>query len=108
MRAKRARLMHGRGAAAVVITGGHFDGADRRGPAVRRPGVLGVPTPRLETRNTHGTGCTFASAVAARLALGRSLPDAVARATAYVAGAMRHGPDIGHGHGPLDHFWMQK
>jgi hydroxymethylpyrimidine/phosphomethylpyrimidine kinase len=53
----------------------------------------------------HGTGCTFASAVAAGLALGQELPDAVARAQQYVAGAIAHAPGIGHGRGPLDHFW---
>ncbi len=62
-------------------------------------------TVRIDTRNTHGTGCTFASAIAARLALGDSLPDAVARAQSYVAGAIGHGLSIGQGHGPLDHFW---
>jgi len=59
----------------------------------------------VEGTQTHGTGCTFASAVAAGLALGRELPDAAARAQQYVAGAIAHAPGIGHGRGPLDHFW---
>jgi hydroxymethylpyrimidine/phosphomethylpyrimidine kinase len=62
-------------------------------------------TARIDTRNTHGTGCTFASAIAARLAVGERLVDAVGLAQAYVAGAIRHGLAIGRGHGPLDHFW---
>ena len=60
---------------------------------------------RVESTNTHGTGCTYASAVAAGLALGRELPDAAARAQQYIAGAIAHAPGIGHGRGPLNHFW---
>jgi hydroxymethylpyrimidine/phosphomethylpyrimidine kinase len=62
-------------------------------------------TPRVDSRHTHGSGCTFASAVTASLALGRTLPDAAGRAQHYVAGAIAHAPAIGHGRGPLDHFW---
>ena len=102
-----ARVLHGRGAAAVVIKGGHFDGPTVVNLLFDGQMFSEFTTPRLQTRHTHGTGCTFASAIAAQLAWQRSLPDAIARATAYVAGAMRHGPEIGHGHGPLDHFWMQ-
>jgi hydroxymethylpyrimidine/phosphomethylpyrimidine kinase len=96
------------GPSAVVIKGGHgigdelidllFDGHD----------FHEFRTARIDTRNTHGTGCTFASAIAARLALGDRLVDAVKTAQAYVAGAIRHGLAIGHGHGPLDHFWNVK
>lgn len=100
-----ARRIHRLGAAHVIIKGGHlgtpdlvdllFDGAvfrEFRGPRV--PG-----------RHTHGTGCTFAAAITANLALKRSLPEAVERAREYVAGAMRHGIDVGGGHQPLNHFW---
>jgi hydroxymethylpyrimidine/phosphomethylpyrimidine kinase len=65
-------------------------------------------TARIDTRNTHGTGCTFASAVAAHLALGAGLADATAAAQAYVSGAIRQALPIGHGHGPLDHFWRHR
>jgi hydroxymethylpyrimidine/phosphomethylpyrimidine kinase len=61
--------------------------------------------PRTDTRHTHGTGCTLASAVAAGLALGRPLETAVADAHAYVAQAIRRAPGLGAGHGPLDHGW---
>ena len=61
--------------------------------------------PRIETRNTHGTGCTFAAALAANLALGQPLPEAAERAKRYVQGALRSGFAIGRGHGVLDHFW---
>lgn len=102
---RAARAIHRFGAGAVVIKGGHsndnpivdllFDGRD----------FTELPTPRIDTRNTHGTGCTFASAIAAWLAHDVPLGDAVARAQAYVAGAIRHALAVGHGHGPLDHFW---
>ena len=60
---------------------------------------------RIETRHTHGTGCTLASACATGLAQGLTLEDAVARAWAYTAEAIRRAPGFGAGHGPLDHAW---
>jgi hydroxymethylpyrimidine/phosphomethylpyrimidine kinase len=104
-----ARRIHAMGAASVIITGGHqptnddvvdllFDGH----------GFSEFRVPRVASRHSHGTGCTYASAVAAGLALGQELPDAAARAQGYVAGAIRHAPGIGHGRGPLDHFWERR
>jgi hydroxymethylpyrimidine/phosphomethylpyrimidine kinase len=63
---------------------------------------------RIDSLHTYGTGCTFASAVAAGLALGHNLVDAAQRAQQYVAGAIAHAPGLGHGRGPLDHFWEFK
>jgi len=60
---------------------------------------------RIETRNTQGTGCTFSAAIAAELAKGTAVPHAVVSAKRYVTGAMRSAPDIGTGHGPLNHFY---
>ncbi len=60
--------------------------------------------PKIATRNTHGTGCTLSSAIAALLARGFAIPDAVARAKEYLTEALRAAPSIGHGRGPLDHF----
>ena len=61
---------------------------------------------RASRRGTRtAPGCTFAASLAANLALGHALPDAVQRTTDYVAGAIAHGLAIGKGHGPLDHFW---
>jgi hydroxymethylpyrimidine/phosphomethylpyrimidine kinase len=62
--------------------------------------------PRIENRHTHGTGCTLASAIAAGLATGLELPQAVAAAKAYVTGAIRHGFPLGHGIGPVWHGWQ--
>jgi len=112
-----ARRIHDMGAAAVLITGGH---AHEKGSGLGAPGsdVIDVlfdghaffelRVPRVESRHTHGTGCTFAAAVAAGLALGRELSDAAARAQQYVAGAIAHAPGIGRGRGPLDHFWERR
>jgi hydroxymethylpyrimidine/phosphomethylpyrimidine kinase len=100
-----ARRIHGLGPKAVVIKGGHGTGDYIVDLLFDGERFLEFPTARIHTRNTHGTGCTFASAIAARLALGDDLPDAVGRAQAYVVGAIRHGLAVGQGHGPLDHFW---
>jgi hydroxymethylpyrimidine/phosphomethylpyrimidine kinase len=61
--------------------------------------------PRVATSNTHGTGCTFAAAIAAGLALGQPVEQAIREARAYVEGAIRQAPNLGAGHGPLNHFW---
>jgi hydroxymethylpyrimidine/phosphomethylpyrimidine kinase len=100
-----ARVLHGAGARAVVIKGGHFEGDTLVNLLFDGRDFLEFATPRIATRHTHGTGCTFASAIAARLALGDALADAVDGATRYVAGAIANGLSIGHGHGPVDHFW---
>jgi hydroxymethylpyrimidine/phosphomethylpyrimidine kinase len=110
-----ARRIHGMGPAAIIITGGHGfagPGTKDQGPGTEVVDLVfddgrfyEFRTPRIDSANTHGTGCTFASAIAAGLALGRSVPEAAARAQQYVAGAIAHAPGIGHGRGPLDHFW---
>lgn len=95
------------GSSAVVIKGGHGSGEVLVDLIFDGKEFVELRTPRIDTRNTHGTGCTFASAIAARFALGDPLIEAVTAAQAYVAGAIRHGLAIGRGHGPLDHFWRQ-
>jgi hydroxymethylpyrimidine/phosphomethylpyrimidine kinase len=90
----------------VLFKGGHAGG-----PTVRdiladgdTGALLVLDAPRQETRHTHGTGCTLASAIAAGLAQGLALADAVTRAHAYVQAAIRTAPGLGQGHGPLNHF----
>jgi hydroxymethylpyrimidine/phosphomethylpyrimidine kinase len=112
-----ARRIHDMGATAVIVTGGH---GHEKGFGLKAEGSEVVDllfdghafhelrVPRVESRHTHGTGCTYASAVAAGLALGRELPEAAARAQQYVAGAIAHAPGIGHGRGPIDHFWQPR
>jgi len=102
-----ARALHALGSAAVVVKGGHFEGPTLINLLFDGHDFFEFATERLATRHTHGTGCTFASAIAAGLALGDTVVDAVDRATRYVAGAIAHGVQIGHGHGPLDHFWAR-
>ena len=101
---RAAEQIVGRGARAVVVKGGH-----REGPAVDLfyDGVRfqEFSAPRVDTRNTHGTGCTFAAAVAAGLAQGQDLIAAVAQAKDYVTEAIRHAYPLGQGHGPLHHFY---
>lgn len=101
-----ARRIHALGAAAVVIKGGHLPGDEAIDVLYDGRTFLELREPRIVSRNTHGTGCTFASAIAAQFALGRPLPEAVRLAKAYVTGAIRHGLPIGRGHGPVDHFWQ--
>jgi hydroxymethylpyrimidine/phosphomethylpyrimidine kinase len=103
-----ARRIRASGKCAVVVKGGHAAGDDIVDLLFDGDGFTEFPTRRIQTRNTHGTGCTFASAIAAYLALGHSLEEATAKAQAYVAGAIRHGLAIGKGHGPLDHFWQMR
>jgi hydroxymethylpyrimidine/phosphomethylpyrimidine kinase len=93
------------GPAAVVIKGGHLPGPEIVDVLHDGDRLYEFAGPRVQTRNTHGTGCTFASAIAANLARGATLPDAVQRAKAFVLEAIRHGLPIGKGHGPLGHFW---
>jgi len=102
-----ARRIHGMGPS-VVIKGGHATGDDLVDLLFHDGAFIPFHTRRIQTRNTHGTGCTFASAIAAFLALGHGLPEATSRAQAYLAGAIRHGLSIGRGHGPLDHFWQTR
>lgn len=91
------------GPAAVLVKGGHLEGS-RLTDLLRCDGVVETFTDdRIETRHTHGTGCTLASAIAAGLAQGLALTDAVVRARAYVREAIRMAPGFGRGHGPLNH-----
>ena len=101
-----ARRIAALGPAAVVVKGGHAGGPDIvdvlfDGVTVRR-----FQQPRIPGSATHGTGCTFAAAVAAHLAHGRSLADAVPVAQRYIAGAIAGAPGLGQGYGPMDHFWQ--
>jgi hydroxymethylpyrimidine/phosphomethylpyrimidine kinase len=93
------------GARAVLMKGGHVAGDTVIDLLLTSTGETLLEGPRVETRHTHGTGCTLASACAAGLAKGLPLEVAVAEAWAYVAEAIRRAPGLGKGHGPLDHGW---
>jgi len=94
------------GAKAVLMKGGHIAGETLTDVLMTPAGEVTFSGPRIDTRNTHGTGCTLASACAVGLAQGLPLNDAVARAWAYVAEAIRRAPGLGTGAGPLDHGWV--
>ena len=91
------------GPQAVLMKGGHMAGAIVVDLLVTRDGIRVFESERIDTRHTHGTGCTLASAIAAGLAQKMSLEDSVARARAYVLAAIKNAPGYGQGHGPLDH-----
>jgi hydroxymethylpyrimidine/phosphomethylpyrimidine kinase len=99
---RAAEQLFNLGARAVIIKGGHLPG-----PPIDLVYEAGVFTElagtRLDTRRTHGTGCTFSSAVAARLAIGDTLVAAAHAAKAYVVLAIQRRPGLGHGGGPLGH-----
>ncbi|MBB4089139.1 bifunctional hydroxymethylpyrimidine kinase/phosphomethylpyrimidine kinase [Salinibacter ruber] len=105
LRAAGAALLE-HGPDAVLVKGGHLSGADDAvdvlvdGETGRR-----FQASRIDTEHTHGTGCTYASAIAAHLAKGHDLGAAVDRAKRYVTGAIRHALPLGHGRGPTNHFF---
>jgi hydroxymethylpyrimidine/phosphomethylpyrimidine kinase len=91
------------GAPAVLLKGGHLASGAVVDILATASGSEAFSAPRIETRHTHGTGCTTASALAAGLAQGLGLRDSVIRARAYVRAAILSAPGYGGGHGPLDH-----
>lgn len=101
-----AKIMMKFGCKNVLIKGGHLT-ADR-GTDLLYDGKFFhvVKGEFIDTPHTHGTGCTYASAIAAQLARGKSLPDAVQTAKTYITEAIRHGLAIGHGKGPTNHFYF--
>jgi hydroxymethylpyrimidine/phosphomethylpyrimidine kinase len=100
---RAAQVMLTLGVPAVLLKGGHLPGETVVDLLATEQDVEEFAAPRIDTRHTHGTGCTLASALAAGLAQGLSLHDAVRRARAYVRAAIASAPGYGGGHGPLDH-----
>jgi hydroxymethylpyrimidine/phosphomethylpyrimidine kinase len=94
------------GCAAVLIKGGHGQGAESIDYLVTDHRTLALPAPRIATPNTHGTGCSLSSAIAAGLAKGEDLETAVRQAKAWVSAAIAAADrfSVGHGHGPIHHF----
>ncbi len=94
------------GCAAVLIKGGHGQGAESIDYLVRDSGTIALAAPRIATQNTHGTGCSLSSAIAAGLAKGEDMETAVRNAKAWVSAAIAAADrlGVGHGHGPIHHF----
>jgi hydroxymethylpyrimidine kinase/phosphomethylpyrimidine kinase len=105
--AEAAAQLGKRGAKHVVVTGGHLGGDAEAIDAIwTADGSRFLSGPRVRTRNTHGSGCSFSAAIAARLARGDTVPDALESAKAYVTQAIAgsSGWRLGSGNGPLNHF----
>lgn len=100
-----ARAIAGMGAANVIIKGGHLEGPESVDLLFDGTEFREFRTTRIHTTSTHGTGCTFSSAIASGLAKGESVGDATAAAKRYVTEAIRFAYPIGAGHGPLNHFF---
>lgn len=98
-----ARALLAMGPRSVVVKGGHLEG-DAVDVFFDGERLEELPAPRIATANTHGTGCTFSAAIAARLALGDPLLEAVRGAKAYLTEAIRRSYSVGRGHGPVDHL----
>lgn len=96
-----ARELKERGPRAVVVKGGHLKG-DAIDVFFDGRRMEDLPAPRIPTKNTHGTGCTYSAAIAARLALGAGLLEAVRGAKDYLTEAIRRSYSVGQGHGPVD------
>ena len=94
------------GCHAVLVKGGHLIGDDATDVLYCNGEWSFFQAERVETENTHGTGCTYSAAIATQLAHGnQDLMDAVRTAKTYITGAIQHALDIGHGHGPTNHFF---
>ncbi len=101
-----AEIIHSFGCGAVLVKGGHLPG-NRSTDVLYDEGEFTLfDEARIETNNTHGTGCTYSAAIATRLALGLNMVEAVATAKEYITNAIREGLNIGHGHGPTNHFYF--
>ncbi|MET0545191.1 MAG: bifunctional hydroxymethylpyrimidine kinase/phosphomethylpyrimidine kinase [Caulobacterales bacterium] len=96
------------GAKAVLIKGAHIGGDVITDLLATEKEELFFESKRIVSTSTHGTGCTLASAIASLIAQGKTLPDSVEEARAYVLEAIRRAPGLGKGHGPLDHGWPVK
>jgi hydroxymethylpyrimidine/phosphomethylpyrimidine kinase len=94
------------GCGAVLVKGGHGQGAESIDYLIRQAGIVALAAPRIATKNTHGTGCSLSSAIAAGLAKGDDLETAVRQAKSWISAAIAAADrlDVGHGHGPIHHF----
>jgi hydroxymethylpyrimidine/phosphomethylpyrimidine kinase len=94
------------GCSAVLIKGGHGQGAESIDYLVSGNGSIALSAPRIATRNTHGTGCSLSSAIAAGLARGEEMETAVRHAKTWISAAITAADrlGVGHGHGPIHHF----
>lgn len=100
-----AQKIHGLGTPYVLLKGGHMAGEEAVDYLFDGETLQTFRAPRIDTKNTHGTGCTYSAAIAAFLARGLPVHEAVQQAKDYLTGAIQHSFSMGAGHGPLNHFW---
>ena len=106
---RAAERIHERtGCRSVLVKGGHLEGYAALDILFDGREHTEYAGTFIDTKNTHGTGCTYASAIAAFLARGLDVKDAIARAKAYLTGAIENAFHLGSGHGPLNHFWTMR
>jgi hydroxymethylpyrimidine kinase/phosphomethylpyrimidine kinase len=103
-RREAARRIASLGVTAVLIKGGHYPSDDIVDLLYEHGEFVEFRQARVAGRHTHGTGCTFAAAITSHLALGRTVRDAIPLAQRYIAEAIRNAPDLGKGHGPMNHM----
>ena len=103
---KQGERLLAMGCRAVLIKGGHGEGPESTDYLIDASGTIALAAPRIATRNTHGTGCSLSSAIAAGLAKGESMESAVRHAKAWISAAIAAADrfSVGHGHGPIHHF----
>jgi len=103
---RQGRQLLSMGCRTVLIKGGHGQGAESIDYLIAAFGTIALPAPRIATKNTHGTGCSLSSAIAAGLAKGEEMEAAVRNAKAWISTAIASADrfSVGHGHGPIHHF----
>ncbi|MCA3648405.1 MAG: bifunctional hydroxymethylpyrimidine kinase/phosphomethylpyrimidine kinase, partial [Methylobacterium sp.] len=103
---RQGEAIRAMGARSVLMKGGHAEGAEAIDLLVSDEGSRVFSAPRIETRHTHGTGCTLSAAIAAGLARGQPMEEAIGEAKAYLTAALVAGRELGlgHGNGPVHHF----
>ncbi|MDE5453086.1 bifunctional hydroxymethylpyrimidine kinase/phosphomethylpyrimidine kinase [Bradyrhizobium sp. CSA112] len=104
---EQGRRLLALGCKAVLIKGGHGEGAESIDYLIDSSGVTALAAPRIATKNTHGTGCSLSSAIAAELAKGEDVETAVRNAKTWISAAIAAADrfSVGHGHGPIHHFY---
>lgn len=103
-RLEAARRMLAYGVRAVILKGGHLEGETAEDLIMTESEVFLLSAPRIQTSDTHGTGCTFSAALTAEIAKGRSIMEAAVTAKRFIQSAITHGLEIGAGHGPTNHW----
>ncbi len=103
-RLEAARRMLAYGVRAVILKGGHLEGETAEDLIMTESEVFLLSAPRIQTSDTHGTGCTFSAALTAELAKGRSIMEAAVTTKRFIQSAITHGLEIGAGHGPTNHW----